>query len=902
MRPFARILCLLALGAACVGTTAAPARAAPWRMEIDLPGGPTSHQRAESDRKAFRAAAPSHAWRRRVVHHPWVARTRARPVPAAAASAAVALAADARDPARSEPPNQPRIAAAPAAPPPPGPIAATPQPAIQPTPNSLALSVRRDNPDETVLLPFDPGVGAAALMRGDQALVVFDAPKPLDLASLRDDPLFSTATVEVLPTATLLRLRPPAGLGVALTRTPDGWRLGLVHGQPPPHAIATTGADGALLFAASRPGRVVAITDPLGGGTLLLGTQLEGGEATEAARQAPEFAVLRTVQGIAVEPLSDRLQLESVKAGQSKAGFRLSGAGFPLVLAPRSLPDRLLADADGLTRRFALASRPTEMLAARLREQRATAAAAPPLGRGAPRMAVARTMIALGMGQEALGALRAAAADDPHLADDPDLLGLEGLAAILAFEPEEARPLLDPRLSGTDEVALWRALREAMTNPTPAAAATLASTAPMLLTYPDTIRRKLLPLAVETMETRGEAKAAAPILAARPADPRLALARAMQAEADGDTQAALAGYDALVAGRDRLARVKAAMRAIDLRLASKATTPVQAVAALERLDMAWRGDGIELAMRERLAALRLQTGAWQPALALLRESIKLFPDAASDLHARMRDAVTRLLRDDATRAMPPLDFVALLEENADLLGDAAKGPEMQARLADRLLALDLPDAAAPLLERLMRDASADAGRAATGARLAALLLAAGDGPGALAALVESTVAADLPPALVERRALLSAEATAKSGDTAASLAALAALGTADADRARADILERTGDLPGAVAALTALADRTVPAQGALDAPARHTLLRLAAVATRAHDQAALAALRTRIGGRLDTGEGADTIRLLAAAPVRQVADLARAGKETTLAGTVAADLRTPPPTGPPAPR
>ena len=93
-----------------------------------------------------------------------------------------------------------------------------------------------------------------------------------------------------------------------------------MHGQPPPRAIAATRADGALLFAASRPGRVVAIIDPLGGGTLLIGTQLEGGQATEAARQAPEFAVLRTSQGIAVEPLSDRLELQAIKEGQAQVG------------------------------------------------------------------------------------------------------------------------------------------------------------------------------------------------------------------------------------------------------------------------------------------------------------------------------------------------------------------------------------------------------------------------------------------------------------------------------------------------------------------------------------------------------------------------------------------------------
>lgn len=884
--PLVLTLVPLSVGTAGLGVSL-PAQAASWRMTIDLPAQPVLVARAATPEP--RDVQPNRRWRRRIVHR--APKRPAHSAPAALEPEAplVTPAADARDPTRqisAVPPGPPAQASVPA----PAPaVAAAPVPPVDEAAlAALALAVRRTEADGTILLPFNRGVGVAAFRRGEQVLVVFDVAKPLDVTALHEDPVFSRLTVEMLPSATLLRLRPPPGLGLVLRPVPEGWTLSLTHDAPPPRGIAITPADGGLALAASRPGHVVAVTDPIDGGVLLVGTQLQEGQAVETVRQAPEFALLPTLRGVVVEPLSDRLRLE-----RGKDGFRLSDATDALAMQPRSVPDQLAVDAEELTHRFDLSARPTEALAGTLRVQLAIAANAPPLARGAPRLAAARTMIALGMGPEALGALRAAATDDPRLANDPELLGLEGIAAVLAYRPDEASPLMDARLSDTDEVRLWRALRAAMVKPDPTSAAVLARTAPMLLSYPEALRRRLLPLAVETMEAQGQAKAAATILAARRDDPLLALARAMQSEADGDTAAALAGYDALVHGRDRLARIKAALRAVDLRLATKTMTPEQAIDALEALDIAWRGDAIELARRERLAALELEVGAWRPAIALLRDSAIRFPDAAPEIHARLRAAVTALLSKDATHAMPPLDFVELLAGNADLLGEAASSPAMQARLADRLLALDLPEAAAPLLERLMRAAPPDAGRAAAGARLAALRLASGDGPGATQALVDSAVATDLPASLTERRALLMAQASAKAGDAQAALAALTGIGTPDADRMRADLLEHSGDLAGAIAALSALVERTVPAQGPLDAPAQATILRLAALAARVHDQATLTALRGRVGNRLGSGEDADTIRLLLAAPVRQMADLARAGKEAALAGSVAANLRAP---------
>ena len=142
----------------------------------------------------------------------------------------------------------------------------------------------------------------------------------------------------------------------------------------------------------------------------------------------------------------------------------------------------------------------------------------------------------------------------------------------------------------------------------------------------------------------------------------------------------------------------------------------------------------------------------------------------------------------------------MLDENADLLPDDPNGEALEARLADRLLALDLPNRAGPVLEKLMKAAPTSAGRAGFGARLAAMRQREDDATGALAALAASD-APDLPPDLVERRSLLLAQSQARRGDTKQALAALAPTKTAAADEARATILERANDWPGAERAL-----------------------------------------------------------------------------------------------------
>jgi hypothetical protein len=762
-------------------------------------------------------------------------------------------------------------------------------PAAAPQIGPVALVAAKTAP-AAFSLPFGADVGAAALRRGNQALIVFDQKRPIDLTALRDDPVLATASVQLLPAATLIRLRLPEGMELALLRpSVNTWTVAMLPGPPAIRPIRPAKASKGVLLAQDAPGQVVSLADPINGVTLLLGTQRKPGQGLAVAHSTPHYALLPTWQGVAVQPLADSLSLRPAKDGFLLTGI-LSGIG-----ASQAGEAESGADAVGLTRRFDFPTLSAPVMQRRLQSQVADAANALPRARGPKRLAVAQTLIALGLGAEAQSMLQLAAEEDPAMAKSPDASGLGAIAALLADRVEEARGLDDPRLSGTDEIALWRAVRSArLQKGSPQAAEIFAATLPLALTYPPGLRDRLLPLAVETMIAGGEATAAASVLATHKDDPALTLARAMSLQAEGNVEGALTAYGSAAKSPDQRQRAVAAISAVELRLAEHRIDAAGAAAALDRQLYAWRGDRNEIELRKRIAALRAEAGAWRPALALLRETKAAFPDQKTEIDAAMQAILASLLGGKAVDAIAPLEMIALLDENADLL--ATQQPEdtetggVQARVAEKLLALDLPARAGPQLQRLMHAVPPGPARAGFGASLATLKLREGDAPGALAALAAS-VAAELPASLAEQRAVLFATASARGGQSDQALAALAPLGSSTAGELRATILEQAGNWSEAAKVLTENAAASVPPQGPLNDSQRRLLLRLASAASQAGDDPLLERLRTQELPRMAGGPLADMFRLLTAAKIQSASDLKRSGREMALARAVPAGLR-----------
>jgi tetratricopeptide (TPR) repeat protein len=736
------------------------------------------------------------------------------------------------------------------------------------------------------LVPFGSTTAAASFRSGDSTYVVFDERRPVDMSALRSDPAFHAASVQLLPNGTLLRIPLPPALSMALTQMPQGWRIAALTTEPKQQPIAIAPADGRLTLTAEQSGDVVSLADPDTGATLLVGTQHRSGQGLATSRRGAEFILRPTIQGVVVEPLSDSVVLKQISTG-----FSLAGGPAGLALSPQTNMTDALLDAAHLTRRLDFSTMPADALLRRATRQIFDAASSPPMARGLKNEIAAESFMALGLAAEAESLLQMAAEEDPKQAASIDTGALTAIAALLAGRPEEAGALMDSRLDGTDEISLWRAVRQAMQDDgSPGAAAVFAATAPLVFRYPAPIREHILPLIVETMIKGGEITPAARLLEQRKDDPKLAYARALMQQAGGDTDKALGMLDALANGRDQFDRARAAIRAVELRLATRKLDKNQAADALDKLLYAWRGDARELAVRERIAELHSQTGGWRVALATLRQAATDFPEQSAEVHQRLKDMFVGMIRDQGEQQASPIEFVSMVDENADLMLDSGDDETVQQSLADRLLALDLPARAKPVLEKLMRSAKSDLAKARFGVSLATLDSREGDDAG-VRTVLDGSEGRDLPADLVEQRTILRAGSVAHLGDATAAAAMLAPLRTGRATEARAQILENASDWAGAEQAWSDCVALTFPESGMLDEGQTRTVLRLATATARAADDAGLAEIRVKYGNRIGTSPPGDVFRLLTAEPVKTNADIKRSQQEVALAASLPADLK-----------
>ncbi len=270
--------------------------------------------------------------------------------------------------------------------------------------------------------------------------------------------------------------------------------------------------------------------------------------------------------------------------------------------------------------------------------------------------------------------------------------------------------------------------------------------------------------------------------------PAVAVLRGRLAEALGNERDALDDFKLAADSPDRKSAAEAQQREVALKQKRGEITPPDALKELETLSAVWRGDSIEVKTLQMLSVIYNENGRYSDSLMAARTATRLEPN--SDLSRSAQDNASALFSQVFLTAkgddLPPIDELGMFFEFRELTPIGRRGDEMIRRLADRLVAVDLLDQAAELLQYQVDKRLEGSARAQVAGRLAMVYLANHKPDLALTAL-HATRIADLSGELRQQRLLLEARAQSDIGRHDLALDIVSNLNGREAIRLRSDI-------------------------------------------------------------------------------------------------------------------
>lgn len=732
---------------------------------------------------------------------------------------------------------------------------------------------------------WDTEVALAVFRRGPHIWLVFDEEAPGHVAAGLEKLAPELVPIDQFraPNATLIRVTAPPIMVPRVTRDGTSWVLELWPRPPRAEPAQRVELDGVrdpsgVAFSMKGAGRVVQFHDPLTGSRMIVIPTKEQGQGLKPSQDYVQFDALESLQGLAFA-LNDEATVVTAQ-GNGVTVTHPDGLVLSHGTSLATLPTNVPSPSSG-PRLFDLEAwrRGAEGDYFDVRQTLQSAmASAPPERSGIARLELARFNFAHGFTSEAAGLMRLAESGDAKIQLDPEIRLMRGASAFLAGDyAGAAADLFHPSLSGEPEAELWNGAMAWLGFDWDVATKTFAERESLIAAYPHPVRMRLRLMATEAALGAQDLKLADRHLdAARGDDPteneaaEIAVLLGYRHLKDGNTSAAMELWNGVVQdGGHRPSQVRARLALLDLAVAQQAVKAEDAIAELERLRFAWRGDHIELALLRRLGDLYDSQGRYRDSLRAFREATVTMPTSrlARDVAARMREVFFKVMTDDAGQEIAPLSALALYEEFKELTPPGENGDKVLSHLAERLVEIDLLPRAAELLSSLVKHRLTGERKAETGARVAEIHLL-DEQPESAITILGLSEASGLPDYLKRRRTYLRAQALARLSRYDEAMRLVASDSNPEALRLRADLLWEQANWPAASVMLSQL----VPEQPRNDRPLTESESRnvvdLAVALTLSEDRERLAKLATSYGQAMAAGPDRETFALLTASTGR----------------------------------
>jgi tetratricopeptide (TPR) repeat protein len=672
-----------------------------------------------------------------------------------------------------------------------------------PNPNgTVVVAVNRSGDNLRVEFPFAVPTPAAVFRRADMLWLVFDNAAKLDLAALSangDKLIRSAVLVRGQDGEAILRIRLERPRLASLDADGPGWIVNIGDTVTTPtralgiaRAIAGKGrASIAIPIVDAR--NIHRLKDPDIGDRLMVVTALGPARGFLKSQDFVELRVLPSTHGVVVQPVADditaEIAVDKVTIGRP-GGLSLSSSalGSQPQVAPSFRSVTFDTQLWGYDREAKFNERQNDLIH--------TAAMAPESKRRTARLNLARFYLARDMAPEAKAVLDVALSDQRGNEDITGVV-LKAIADVMLDRPDDAlKELANPQIGDQQDAAIWRAVAYARQGKWAQARDGFKNVDAAMGALPIELQRmamqQSLRSSIEVRDFTGATRMVnefETIGVPPELEPSISVLVGRLYEGLGRSEDALTSYRAAAASSDRRAAAQGRLREIALLFAAGDMPRKDVIHDLETLTTVWRGDETEAEGLKILAHLYTEDNRYRDAFHTMRTAMMAHPN--SDLTRKIQDeaAVTfdSLFLAGKGDALPPVEALGLFYDFRELTPIGRRGDEMIRRLADRLVAVDLLDQAAELLQHQVDHRLQGAGRAQVATRLATIYLMNRKPDRALATL-QATRTAELSGDLRDQRLLLEARAMSDIGRHNLALELIANIKSREANRLHADIL------------------------------------------------------------------------------------------------------------------
>jgi tetratricopeptide (TPR) repeat protein len=731
------------------------------------------------------------------------------------------------------------------------------------------VALKRQGDNLSLLFPFASATPAAIFRRADTLWLVFDTDAAIGLDA------FEGETSRTVKSATLVRYDHHAVVRIKLERprlisaTTDGpgWTVTLGSEVLEPTRPLAIGrnilgtARASITIPFDDPRQLHRLEDPDVGDTLLIVTAVGPARSFVKAQDFVEFRALAATHGVVVQPIADDLNAELAVdkiVVTRPSGLTLSALlnGGPRAASIVYQPYVLDARVWSADRAADFSTRKSELIRA--------AAQAKEVKRLIARVELARFYLARDMALEAKAVLDVALADHPPTAEDPTALVLRGAANILSGRPAQGlKDLASPLVGNQHDAPLWRALAYARQGKWNDAREAFRNLGMAMGTLPVELQRLMLKEivrgSIEVGDITGALKEMQEFEAIgvpRELEPALAVLHGRMAEGLGRVDDALRAFAAAGESSDRPAAAQGRLREIVLKRSLGNLSRAEAIGELETLSTIWRGDETELEALALLARLYTEDSRYRDAFHIMRTALAAHPNSeiTRRVHDEAAETFDHLFLGGKADALPAIEALSLFYDFRDLTPIGRRGDEMIRRLADRLVAVDLLDQAAELLQHQVDHRLQGAARAQVATRLSVIYLT-NRKPDRTLATLRATRTAELSNELRNQRILLEARALSDMGRHDLALEIIADIPGREAVRLRSDILWVARRWREAAEQIELLYGEQWRDFAAVTASERIDILRAAIGYALGEDSIGLMRLRERFAGKM--GEGSE---------------------------------------------